>query len=721
MGITGYLQGPHFTARVPGIESFVRVKGTSVDIKTATDVRSQPVLYADPTFFTTFSFPFLSGNPRTALLQPNGVVITEKVAKREFGTKEALGRVILLKDKDKFTPYTVMGVTTDCPQNSSLQFDVVLPIRVSAKAEANTEAWFNFFLNTYVVLSPQADPNAINAKLQAAYRADAGESIRQAEKKYHMTDGTTYMLQPFTRIHLDRDVDRMNLVNGSDPIYSYILSGIALFILLIASINFVNLTVARSLQRAKEIGIRKVIGSTRRQLIWQFLGESFLLSFVAFVLAILLVKAALPVFNGLSNKSLAMSYLLDGKLVGSYLALFIVTGLLAGFYPALVLSGYDPVQTLYNRFSLGGRNYLQKSLVVIQFALASFLIIGTAILFSQFNFLTTEKLGYDDNNLVKVYKQDLSVQEAALFRQELSKEPDILGVAPKDDGYSYTGAKINGDSSIGFVYATVDESFLPLLKIPLVKGRNFSRDYPSDSAGSVLVNETFVKKAGWKEPIGQAVVFQGKEVCHVIGVIKDYHIEALNTEIKPQLLTMKQDNGLGDIYIRIRPNSETSSLEAIEKTFKKLFPLSPFSLSFQNETNRKNYEAEARWKQILLFGAIITILISCVGLFGLSVLSAERRIKEIGIRKVLGASIGNVVSILSKDFLKLVFVSLLIAIPLSWITASKWLEHYPYRIQLGWEMFAGVAIVVAGIALATVSFQAVKAAMSNPAKSLRTE
>jgi putative ABC transport system permease protein len=535
-----------------------------------------------------------------------------------------------------------------------------------------------------------------------------------------MTDGTTYMLQPFTRIHLDRDVDRMNLVNGSDPIYSYILSGIALFILLIASINFVNLTVARSLKRAKEIGIRKVIGSTRRQLMAQFLGEAYLLSFVSWVLGMVLVRAALPVFNGLANKSLSLSYLIDARLMAAYAALFVLTGLLAGFYPALVLSGYDPVRTLYNRFTLGGKNYGQKSLVVIQFALASFLIIATATLYAQFNFLTNERLGYDDSNLVVTYKDDLSRKEVDLLRQELSKNPDILGAAPKDNGFSFNGGKINGDSAISFVNTTIDEGYLPLLKIPIVKGRNFSPAFPADSSGSVLVNEAFVKQAGWSEPLGQAVVLWGR-TAHVVGVVKDYHVEALNTEIKPQLFSIGLGTGFGDIYIRIRPKTETGSLQYIAQTFRKLFPLSPWTYSFQNETNQKNYESEARWKQILLLGAVITILISCVGLFGLSVLAAERRTKEIGVRKVLGASIGNVVSILSKDFLKLVFVSLLIAIPLSWIAASKWLEHYPYRIQLGWEMFAGAAIVVAGIALVTVSFQAVKAAMSNPAKSLRTE
>ena len=698
MGITGYLQGPRFTAKIPEIRSFVRLRTSHADFKKGVEIKSEEILYVDSNFLSTFTFPLLSGNARTCLLQPNSIILSEDAARIRFGTTDALGKTVLIKEKDQFIPHAVTGVAKKCPQNSSIKFDYLLPLKVSATDENSDMSWFNFFLNTYVVLSPGADLHQVELKMQAVYKQDAQAGIKMIAEKFGVTDRAVYGLQPFTDMHLDKDLPAST--EASNPVYSYLLSGIAFFILLIACINFVNLTVARSLKRAKEIGIRKVIGSSRKQLIWQFLGESFILCFAAFLLAIGLVKLFLPVFNELSNKVLELSYLLDAKLVAGYLALFFMTGLLAGFYPALVLSGYNPVQTLYSRMAFAGKNYLQKTLVVIQFTLASFLILTAMVIYSQFNLLTTEPLGYDDSNLVLVDKYAMNMDQVKLFREELMKDPNILGVAPKDGGYSFTAAKINGDSTTGFAYETVDEQYLPLLKIPVVRGRNFSTAYPSDSTHSVLVNEAFVAKAGWKDPIGQEVNFwyKNNERYRVIGVVKDYHFQSLNEKIGPELFTMKAGNDYGTAVIRIKPNSATASLQHIEKTFRKLFPISPYYYVFKDQENLKNYEAEAKWKQIIFFGAMLTIFISCIGLFGLSVLSAEKRTREIGIRKVLGASVNHVVTILSRDFLKLVILSLVVAMPLARIAANKWLENYPYRITLSWTMFAFAGLLVVLIA-----------------------
>jgi putative ABC transport system permease protein len=721
MGITGYFQGPKFTAKIPEIKSFVRVAGGYQDMKTGTEIKGQPLLYADTNFFSVFSFPLLQGNPKKALSQPNSIVISEDVAKKQFGITQALGKIILLKSDAQFIPYKVTGVTKRCPQNSSIKFDVLLPFKEPADAVQQAENWFSFFLATYVALTPNADIKKVEAEMLKIYRNDAHEMIATLEKKYNQKDPTAYLLQPFTNIHLDNNVSQEDLSNASNPIYSYILSGIALFILFIACINFVNLTVARSLKRAKEIGIRKATGGNRKQLILQFLGESFVLCFIAFVFAIVIVQGALPIFNNLSNKALALSYLLDVKLIMAYVALFIVTSLLSGFYPALVLSGYNPVETLYGRFTAAKKNFLQKSLVVLQFTLASFLIIATFILFSQFNFLTTEKLGYDDSNLVLVNKLNLTRDEAKLLKSELKKRPDVIDVAPKDEGYSFNEIKINGDSGIGAANVTIDESYLLLLKIPVIKGRNFSPAFPSDSSHSVIVNETFVKKAGWKDPIGQQVSFGDQAKYTVIGVVKDYHFQSLSQEIVPEIFSMRMQNDYGMVYIKIKPNTETASLKLIETTFKKLFPLNSYTYIFKDQENLKNYEAEAKWKQIILFGAILTIFISCIGLFGLTVSTAEKRTKEIGIRKVLGASVSSVISTLSIDFLKLIIISLFVSIPVASFEANKWLQNYPYRITLSWWMFALAGLLVLFIALITISFQSIKAAIANPVKSLRTE
>ncbi len=719
-GITGFLQGPHFAAKIPGIESFVRVRNGHVDVQTKDGVQSLPYLRADSNFFSVFSFPLLKGDARTALAAPGAVVLSEDGARRQFGTEDAVGKVMYLKGDSGFEPHVVTAVAKRVPQNSSISFDMVTRLVELHGAQTNAMNWFSFFLTTYMVLDPHANRKTIEAEMVKVYRQDAGDMIAQMEKQFKTEDKTVFGLQPLTAMHLEKDVSQEALANASNPIYSYILSGIAVFILLIATINFVNLTVARSLKRAKEIGVRKVLGGERRQLMIQFLGEAFLLCLLAFGSAVLLTQLVLPLFNQLSNKALSFSFLLDARLVGAFIVLLLVTGLLAGFYPALVISGFNPVRALYSRQTLGGGGWLQKVLVVLQFVLASFLIIGTVVIFSQFRYLTTEKLGYDDSGLVLVGKDGLTRQEFKVLRDELMKDPDIVGVTPKDDGYSFNAGSVNGDSAIGFANVTVNEDYLPLLKIPVVVGRNFSRLYPSDTMNSVIVNQTFVKKAGWARPIGETVAVNGKKLS-VIGVVKDYHFDGLGKEIDPELLSEGALNDYGMVYIKLRPGPSASALGHIEKLFKRLFPLNPYSYNFKDQENRMLYSMEAKWRQIIFSGAILTIFISCIGLFGLSVLAAERRTKEIGIRKVLGASVGSVARILSVDFLLLVGIALLLAVPAAWYAASRWLENYPYRIGLNGWIFAAAGLVVVGIAVVTVSFQAVRAGRANPVQSLRVE
>jgi len=724
---TGFLQGPQFAKNVPGIESFVRIQSSAEDIKTGTEIQSQELLRVDPIFFSVFSFPLLNGNAATCLSEPNSIVMSEDFARKQFGTSDAVGKIVMLKDDNQFVPFKVTAVAKRCPQNSSIKFEVLLPFKESEAEAQNKDNWYNFFLNTFVVLNPKADLPAVEKQMQTFYLHEASETFKEMIKRYGGgADESmgTYFLQSYTDMHMNTELPAQNgLVNASNPIYSYILSGIALFILLIACINFVNLTVARSLKRSKEIGIRKVIGGDRNQLIIQFLGESFLLCMVAFSVAVLLVHLILPVFNDLSNKALSFSYLFDVKLIAGYLALLLLTALLAGFYPALVLSGFKPVETLYSRINLSGKNYMQKSLVVLQFALASFLIIATFTIYRQFNFLTKTDLGYDDTNIVEVNKEQIKHSEATYFKAELLKNPNITDVAARNGGYWGTSAKLFNDSTISFDYETIDESYIPALKIPVIAGRNFSGSYPSDVTNSILVNESFVKKAGWKNPVGETVNFfyNNNEIFKVIGVVKDYHYQALNQKIGPQLFTLKTGNLYGTFNIKIKPGTATESLKFIQKTFKQNFPLSPWSYTFKDDQRIKDYESEAKWKQIIFLSALLTIFISCIGLFGLSVLSAERRTKEIGVRKVLGASVTNIVNALSIDFLKLVLVALIIAIPLSWMAANKWLQNYPYRITLDWWLFVLASLLVTIVAIATIITQAVKAAVANPVKSLKTE
>jgi len=722
-GYTGNFQGPRFSESIPEIKGFVRFQNGQTDIKIGDNIFSEPVRLADANFFSVFSFPLVEGNGNTALSQPRSVVLSESMSRKLFGSVDAMGKTIMFRKGDGFSPYLVSAVAKDCPANSSIQFNILLPLEISTQDQNENEAWFHFFLTTFVLLKPGSDIHRVNQKMDRVFLSDARESIKMIKEKYGVKDlGLSYFLQPMSKIHLSRKVPSDgSLANSSNPVYSYLLSAIALFILLIACVNFINLSVAHSLKRAKEIGIRKVMGGSRQQLLVQFLGESLLLCLGAIVLAFALMILILPIFNQLADKSLSLSYLVDWKLILELVALFSLTVFLAGFYPALVLSGFNPVQTLYKRFSMGGRSRMQKSLVILQFTLSSFLIIATLAISSQFSFLTTQKLGYEDENLLVVNRFESTRKDAALFRSELMKNTSIVAVAPKNNGFEGNTVKVDGDVKVNVTVETVDALFLDLMNVPIIEGRNFSPEFPSDSSKSILVNEAFVKEAGWRNPIGMQVgTFEDKKYT-VVGVVKDYHYRPMTEKIGPQLFTMNPNNNFGSFYIKIRPGSETAAVNFIQSTFRSLFPLSAFDYNFVKQDNQASYREEARWKKILFLGSMLTIFISCIGLYGLSVFSAEKRRKEVGIRKVLGASASRVAYVLSLDFVKLVLISLVIAIPLAWMAIDRWLENYPYRISLGGWLFAGAAMMVIGIALVTVSFQSVRAALSNPVTSLRSE
>jgi putative ABC transport system permease protein len=741
-GYTGLLQGPRFTANIPDIKGYVRVVNNFQDIKTGTDIKSQQMLRVDSNFLTVFSFPLIQGDPRTALSQPRTLVITEEMARRQFGTTDALGKTLLVKTavpvtspataspaaatpqtREDFVPYTITGVARNCPQNSSLKFQALTPIDPKTANFASWTGWMDVFLNTFVVLAPNADPKKVEAQIKRVYATEAGADLAAAQKAARKKWSDAYLLQPLTAMHLSTDYPPIDgLADASNPVFSYILSAIAAFVLLIACINFVNLTIARSLRRAKEIGIRKVIGSSRNQLIIRFLGESAVLCSIAFTLAIGLVAIMLPLFNQLAGKSLALSYLLDTKLVIEYIALFVLTTFASGFYPALVLSGYNPVKTLYGRFTLNGRNLLQKGLVTLQFALASFIIVAAAIIAAQFNYLVNKDLGYNDKHLIVVNNWELDGAKFKTIAAALQQSPDILGVSARNAGWDNEQAKAEGQATdINTTIETIDAGYPSLLSIPIVAGRSFSPDYAADSADAVLVNQTFVKQAGWANPIGKTIRGRDNKTTRVIGVVKDHYFQPLNVKIKAQVFSLTQGRGLQSIYIKVRPNSEAAVLPFIEKTFKNRFPQSAYYYNFKDQENRDTYATEGRWKQMLSFGAVVTIFISCIGLFGLSVFAAEKRVREIGIRKVLGASVSGLAATLSKDFLRLVVIALGVAMPLAWLAAGQWLAAYPNRVTLSPWTFAAAAALVIGIAAATVSAQAIKAALSNPIDSLRNE
>ena len=740
IGSTNSIHGPTFQEEIPEIEAIIRMQSSSFVTRKDNELLNQEVVFVDDNFFSVFSMPLLTGNPKTALADVNSIVLSEDLAHKYFGTKDAVGKTIDLKIGESFETFTVSGVARRSPQNSSIQFDALLPFKFQETRGWLDNEWLGFYMNTFVLLHEKADYLSVVPKLDRVFYTKAREELSRREGA---KPNIHFDLQPFLDIHQASDkYDLHNgLAHGSKPIYSYILTGIALFILLIACINFVNLTVARSLKRGKEIGIRKVVGSLRKQLVYQFLGESLLLSFVAFSLAIGLTLVVLPTFNELANKQLALSYLLDAGLVSTYVALFLLTALIAGFYPALVLSGFNPVQTLYNRTKLTHKNYLTKGLVVFQFALSVCLVIGTIVIYSQFDYLVNKDLGYNDEHLLSfsLGRGRGEPGKLAVLKQELEAISGVESVAAFNGDYNGTNAQVNGQE-ISFGYIGVDDNFLPTLQIPVLRGRNFSQRFPSDPAEAVIVNEAFVKEAGWQEPIGQEIDFTWKnQKMKVIGVIRDYHYASLREKIAPLLLTQDPNYGLRTIYVKLQSQSGTrqsgtrqsgtiqsgtdipETVKAIESTFRKYIPLIPFEYQFEDVTNAKRYEAEAQWRQVITWAAILSVFVSCIGLFGLATYSAETRIKEIGIRKVMGASASAIVALLSRDFVLLVLIAIVIAMPVAYYGASLWLENFPYRAPISWWYFAAAATLAMAVALLTVGYQSVRAALMNPVRSLRSE
>lgn len=718
MGLTSILHGPRFKDNLPEVASFVRLTNKHRNIKLGEEINSQKVLEADSNFFSFFTFPLIQGNAQTVLQDVHSIVISEDMAIRHFGNNDPLNKTILFESNGAFIPYTITGVSQRCPQNSSIQFEVVMPL----KEVHDDFDWVNVSYSTFVKVNERSDIKTVSSKMQQVFEVESKEVMEQV-RSYGFTQSFYHQLQPFADIHLSRDFKaEAGLTNASNSTYSYILSGIAVFILTIACINFINLTMARSTKRAKEIGIRKVVGGGRQQLIMQFLGESFLLCLLSFIGAMILAQLLLPVFNNLVNKELSLSYLIDGRLIGIYLSLLIITGALAGFYPAIVLSGYNPIQTLYTRFKLSGKTYLQKTLIVFQFALATFMVIATLTVYIQFDYLTTKDLGYKPDNVVRVIKRGLTHREAKIFSEELSQNPNIISISPQHHGME--NGKVNIDSILHFTYEAVNEKFIDLLGIQILDGRSFSALNPSDSANSVIINQAFVKKAGWKEPIGQEVKMMDGAARKVIGIVRDYNYESLKRTIEPQLFSLAFNSAnpsYQHLLIRIQPNSESICIPFIEKTFKELFPMHPYSYEFYNEINYLSYEAESKWKQVIFLSAFLTIFIAGIGLFGLSILTTESKFKEIGIRKVLGASVETIVFSLYKNHLSLILFALLIAIPTSYYAGRIWLDNYPYRIEVGAGTFVGAGLFVLVIAAVTISYQTIKTAMLNPVDSLRTE
>lgn len=718
----------------PQVEQYVRFRNYGgFRVKKGNDnVQENSVIYVDSTLFDVFTLPVIHGDTKTALDDLASVVITEKIAKKYFNTTDAVGKVMVMDDENN---YKVSAVIKDIPEQSHFRFDFFVPLNSEESKQGN---WLSNNFNTYIVLKEGSDPKKLESQLNGIVTKYLGPQAFQVlnatlDDLKKSGGHVKYSLTPLTEIHLHSNKTGELGANGSMQ-YVYIFSAIALFILLIACVNFMNLSTARSSNRAKEVGVRKVLGSNKKNLVSQFLTESVLISFIALILAIGIAQLLLPYFNQLSGKDIDMGWFSKPWLLPSLLVLVLIVGVLAGSYPSFYLSSFQPVTVLKGKLSGGfKRSWLRSSLVVFQFATSVILIVGTIVIYSQLSFIRNKRLGFDREQVMIVQNGFALGDHAKTFRNELKnikgvENVTMTGFLPTGDNRSdsplFPEASLNQKAAVSMQTWYVDENYIPTLKMEMAKGRNFSSQLQTDSS-AVIVNEAAAKMLPFADPIGKTLYYltdmQSKEVTtyQIIGVVKDFNFNSLRDQVTPMVLFF--DESRGSIALRFQTSDISSLISQVQGKWKSIAPNQPFSYTFMDEDFNNIYQSEQRIGKIALSFSVLAILIACLGLFGLVTYAAEQRTKEIGIRKVLGASVSNIVRMLSKDFMKLVVIAMVFAFPLSWYFMNKWLEDFAYRISIDWKVFALAGLAAILIAIITVSFQAIKAAITNPVKNLRTE
>lgn len=722
--------GPTLKQRYPEVERFVRLDESRALLRNGTVVLQEPVLYTDPAFLEMLSFDLLQGDAGTALAEKQSVVVTPEVARKYFGEAPALGQTLHIKIRREERPFTVTGVVEAPPTNSSLQFQVLLPIENKPFYQHHIERWNSFNTILFLKLAPGSDRQEVEQKLQAFVAERYGELMAKHRLNYNLPDAMSSMaftLTPLTGIHLDASVP---WTGASNPLYSYILSGIAGLILLIACINYITLALTRASGRAREVGIRKVAGAQRRQVAWQFWGETQLLALVSLVAGVGLAELFLPAFNRLSGKALTLDYFLDAGFLLALLALASVTGLLAGSYPALILARFHPVQVLKTQANFKIKPRFTRALLVLQYGLSVFLIISSLIMYQQLAFVSEKNLGYDKEQVVIVPTHtgwsEAGTRLMQRFREQAQSHPGVVavtGMSPAfTKGWNVYGFEVHGENKEAFIYA-VDVQFVEALGIGLVAGRNFSAQHPTDITDAIVVNEALAREMGWQNPIGRRLPWKGEtEPSRVIGVVQDFHFLSLEQSIAPLILHMDPaQGGIGNVVVKLRPGRIGETLADLQEIWNEVAPATPFDYWFLDEAVARQYEAYTRWLQIMGYATGFAIMIACLGLFGLAGLTAVNKTKEIGIRKVLGAGAGQIVVLLNKDIVKLILLSLLLAAPLSWYLMERWLADFAYRIAIGPGVFVISGLVALTIALLTVSVHAIRAALANPVEALRYE
>lgn len=718
---TSWAFAPKMKSELPEVQSFIRIsRGDFLFTKGDIKFQEDKMLFADSTLFKVFDFKLIKGNPQTALKNPYSIVLSETYAKKYFGEENPLGQALLFSEN--MVPATVTGVMKDIPENSQIKTDLFVSMSTyTEKINPIVDGDAGYFgAMTYLLLKPGTNANAFEKKLPSFLDKWIGKDLDNSQVHYEL------FIEPLRDVYLYSVRGGAKNANIRNV---YVFSIIAIFILFIACFNFINLTTARASERAKEVGIRKVVGASKSQLGKQFLGESILLCLIAFVLTVLLSALLLPSFNQLSGKIISTGIFSNFSYILVLFFASIAIGLIAGIYPALVLSSFKPIVVLKGRFSTGTKGVLlRKGLVVLQFAISIALIIGTIMVYSQMKYMHNQDLGFNKEQMIILETNGDSSKFA--FKQSILTIPNVKSVSLSSSvpgmGINAAYSKVenkNGDMQVANLdrYA-VDFDFIPQFEMKMVAGRSFSRDFATDSTQALILNETAVKQFGYSSPdqiIGKRFEQWGRK-GKVIGVVKDFHYRALQQKIKPLSIVIAP-NAVHLVNIKVAAADIPKTLDAIESKWQEMIPSRPFNYTFLDETFNKQYRDEERFQKLFFIFSILAIFISCLGLLGLISYSTIQRTKEIGIRKILGASVSGITSLVSKQFIKLVLIAFVIASPIAWFGMHKWLQNFAYRIDIQWWVFALAGIIALLIALVTVSFQAIKAAMANPVKSLRSE
>jgi putative ABC transport system permease protein len=702
-------------------------------------LNQREIYYADSSFFQVFDYQLLVGDAKTALQKPHTIVLTKTMAEKIFGGyQEAVGKVISLDDQEK--GFMVSAVMQDLPSNNHLIINGLISMNSrSLQDRQNQDNWGNYSNYTYVVLKPKVNTANLTNKMKAIFDKYMAKDFAQFNIKGH------FGLQAITQIHLYSKLEN-DIAKVSDASYVYIFSAIAIFIILIASINYMNLATARSLSRAKEVGIRKVLGSYRAQLLGQFMFESIALSLFSLFIALFLVELALPYFNQIAQKQLAVNYFTEPSNLLFFVLISLAVGFLSGTYPAFFLSNFNPVMVLKGKFSRNVSSALfRKTLVVVQFSLSIIMIIGTWIVYQQLNYVQNKDLGFDRSQILVLNLPREVRDKVNVIKDKLLQNPNIQRVGGATatlgtDEPNRQGIRLEQNGQMKEHLITdffVDTDYLNTMGMKIIKGRNFDKNTPSDTIRSVLVNETLVKAMGWKDnPIGKKMVNLGEApsldkidqapVRRVVGVIKDFHLVSLHQKIEPVALFLTGNNGFtrpSRLFVKLNTQNLENTLQYVEQTYTSFDTKRPYEPYFLDQTFAKQYESDQKRGQIFLIFSFFIVFIACLGLFGLASYTAEQKTKEIGIRKVLGASIPNILFLLSKQFLLLILLANVIAIPVAIWVMNDWLQDFAYRTELSqnWFIFILAGLLAFAIAALTIGFQAFKAAITNPVDVLRNE